>query len=154
MPPPNDSSPVSGLVASMVSYVFADENHVIPLIAGLVLMGVMWGLGGGTISNRMLDNMPDGDRPSGASMSSFLIYLGCAAGTAMFAGLFGFGSGSSGTAIGDLDAAAFLDGFALACIAGAVLSAIGLVLSVSKDTSHECGSGRSPRSDTRSGTPD
>lgn len=66
-------------------------------------------------------------------MSSFLIYLGCAAGTAMFAGLFGFGSGSSGTAIGDLDAATFLDGFTLACIAGAVLSAIGLILSVSRD---------------------
>ena len=121
------------MVASMVAYVFADADHVMPLIAGLVLMGVMWGLGGGTISNRMLDNMPDEDRPAGASMSSFLIYLGCAAGTAMFAGLFGFGSGSSGTAIGDFDAATFLDGFALACIAGAVLSAIGLILSVSRD---------------------
>ena len=123
------------MVASMIAYVFADADHVMPLIAGLVLMGVMWGLGGGTISNRMLDNMPDEDRPAGASMSSFLIYLGCAAGTAMFAGLFGFGSGSSGTAIGDLDAATFLDGFALACIAGAVLSAIGLILSVSRDES-------------------
>ena len=121
------------MVASMVAYVFADADHMMPLIAGLVLMGVMWGLGGGTISNRMLDNMPDEDRPAGASMSSFLIYLGCAAGTAMFAGLFGFGSGSSGTAIGDFDAATFLDGFALACIAGAVLSAIGLILSVSRD---------------------
>ena len=138
------------MVASMVAYVFADADHVMPLIAGLVLMGVMWGLGGGTISNRMLDNMPDEDRPAGASMSSFLIYLGCAAGTAMFAGLFGFGSGSSGTAIGDLDAATFLDGFALACIAGAILSAIGLMLSVSKDVSHTDGSDRSPRLDARS----
>ena len=117
------------MLASMLVFAFIDPDAVWMLILGLVCMGVMWGIGGGPVSSRMLENVPDEDRPSSSSLNSFFIYFGCAAGTAMFAGLFGMGSGSSGQDIAGLTGEVFLEGFHFAMVFGVVLSVVALVLS-------------------------
>ncbi len=118
------------MLAAMVLFSLIDsvEGRWI-LVSGLVCMGVMWGIGGGPVGSRMLENLPDEDRPSGSSILSFIIYFGCAAGTALFAGLFGLGSGSTGQSISDLSADVFIEGFCFSMVVGAVLSLIALVLS-------------------------
>ena len=113
----------------MVVFALIDPDAVWMLVLGLICMGVMWGIGGGPISSRMLENVPDEDRPSSSSLNSFIIYFGCAAGTALFAGLFGLGSGSSGQDLAGLSGEVFLEGFRFAMVFGVVLSIIALVLS-------------------------
>ena len=117
------------MLASMVVFALIDPDAVWMLVLGLICMGVMWGIGGGPISSRMLENVPDEDRPSSSSLNSFIIYFGCAAGTALFAGLFGLGSGSSGQDLAGLSGEVFLEGFRFAMVFGVVLSIIALVLS-------------------------
>ena len=130
------------MLASMLVFAFIDPDAVWMLILGLVCMGVMWGIGGGPVSSRMLENVPDEDRPSSSSLNSFFIYFGCAAGTAMFAGLFGMGSGSSGQDIAGLTGEVFLEGFHFAMVFGVVLSVVALVLSwVVNERKASCGDG-------------
>ena len=117
------------MLVSMLVFALIDPDAVWMLILGLVCLGVMWGIGGGPVSSRMLENVPDEDRPSSSSLNSFIIYFGCAAGTAMFAGLFGMGSGSSGQDIAGLTGEVFLDGFRFAMMFGVVLSVVALVMS-------------------------
>jgi hypothetical protein len=59
---------------------------------------------------------------------SFITYFGSALGTALFAGLFGVGSGLRGVDASQMPLADFLDGFHIAMIVGLVLSLIALAL--------------------------
>ncbi len=117
------------MLASALLFVLIEPESEWMLVLGLICMGVMWGIGGGPVSSRMLENVPDEDRPSSSSLSSFFIYFGCAAGTALFAGLFGMGSGASGQDISGLSGEVFLDGFHFAMIFGVILALVALVLS-------------------------
>ena len=100
------------------------------LIVGLALLGTMWGVAGGPIGSRLIDNVPRDQRGSGSALLSFFIYFGSALGTALFAGLFGFGSASAGQPIAGLDPAVFMDGFSFAMAFGVALAVIGLVTAV------------------------
>ena len=99
------------------------------LIVGLALLGTMWGVAGGPIGSRLIDNVPRDQRGSGSALLSFFIYFGSALGTALFAGLFGFGSAAAGQPIADLDPAVFMDGFGFAMTFGVAIAAIALILS-------------------------
>ena len=99
------------------------------LILGLALLGTMWGVAGGPVGGRLIDNVPADQRGSGSALLSFFIYFGSAMGTALFAGLFGFGSASAGQPIADLDPAVFMDGFGFAMMFGVAIAAVALVLS-------------------------
>ena len=99
------------------------------LIVGLALLGTMWGVAGGPIGSRQIDNVPRDQRGSGSALLSFFIYFGSALGTALFAGLFGFGSAAAGQPIADLDPAVFMDGFGFAMTFGVAIAAIALILS-------------------------
>ena len=92
------------------------------LIVGLALLGTMWGVAGGPIGSRLIDNVPRDQRGSGSALL-------CALGTALFAGLFGFGSAAAGQPIADLDPAVFMDGFGFAMTFGVAIAAIALILS-------------------------
>ena len=99
------------------------------LIVGLALLGTMWGVAGGPVGGRLIDNVPASQRGSGSALLSFFIYFGSALGTALFAGLFGHGSSSAGQPISDLDPGVFMDGFEFAMAFGLALAVLALVLS-------------------------
>lgn len=117
------------VVAMAIFCIISAEMPVWVLVIGLVLLGTVWGVAGGPIGSRLIDNVPPEERGSGSSMLSFFIYFGSALGTALFAGLFGFGSASAGQPIADLDRAVFMDGFTFAMMFGVVLAVVGLTLS-------------------------
>lgn len=92
----------------------------------LLVLGSVWGVGGGPMGTRMVNTLEDADRGSGSSMVSFSMYFSSALGTALFAGLFGFGSGGSvSEAVGE----EFLDGFAFCLLFSVILCAVAIYLS-------------------------
>lgn len=118
------------LVIAMVLFsIIRAEMPVWVMVIGLVLLGTVWGVAGGPIGSRLIDNVPPEERGSGSSILSFFIYFGSALGTALFAGLFGFGSASAGQPIADLDPAVFMEGFTFAMMFGTVLAVVGFLLS-------------------------
>lgn len=72
------------------------------------------------MGTRMVNVLSDEDRGSGSSMVSFVMYFSSALGTALFAGLFGFGSGGS---VSDATGEAFMDGLGT-CLAFALVLAL------------------------------
>lgn len=125
------------MVAALAVFAVMDAGTVWCLVTGLFLMGATWGVAGGPIGSRMLENVPDDDRPSASSLLSFFIYFGCALGTAAFAGLFGFASGTAGSDIASTDPVSFIEGFGLAMVAGTVLASVALVLSAAVNEGKE-----------------
>ena len=124
------------LVAALMTLIFclkvgkmADMRGNRPFVIAGCLLGTMWGVAGGPIGSRLIDNVPRDQRGSGSALLSFFIYFGSALGTALFAGLFGFGSAAAGQPIADLDPAVFMDGFGFAMIFGVAIAAIALILS-------------------------
>lgn len=99
------------------------------IVLTMTLLGLTWGVLGGPVGSRLIENVPDDKRGDGSALLSFFIYFGCALGTAVFASLFGVGSGLSGTSIDLLPSAVFLDGFRFAMVVGALLAAVSLILS-------------------------
>lgn len=118
---------MSALFTAIYSVVTPGMGAV-PLIIALAAMGLVWGIGGGSVSSRIVENAPRNDRGSASSLMSFITYFGSALGTALFAGLFGVGSGLRGVDASQMPLADFLDGFHIAMIMGLVLSLIALAL--------------------------
>ncbi len=121
---------ISNVVMLIVSvmFCFVGEDAIALLVASLFIFGATWGLGGGPMGGRMVENVPDEDRPKASSLMSFFMYFGSALGTALYAGLFGFGSGSSGTSIDALSSDVFLDGFVFCMYVGIALTAAAIFL--------------------------
>lgn len=119
------------LAAAMTLFALMDPNgnQIWVLAIGLAFAGMLWGLSGGPLGNRLIDNVPEEKKGSGSSMLSFFIYFGSALGTALFSGLFGFGSKSTGEPIMNLSPEVFMEGFTFAMIVGIILSVIAIVLS-------------------------
>jgi len=117
------------MVGCIVMVLFAEGSAVLPLVVTLVCMGLMWALCGGPMASRVVENVEDESREMGSSLMYKFIYLGGTIGTALFAMLFTIGSGSGDISFSDLPADVFIDGFVFAAIAGAVISAVTVVLS-------------------------
>lgn len=116
------------MVLAMATFAIMDSDS--PgwvMICGLALLGLVWGVAGGPVGSRLIDNVPPEDRGSGSSILSFFIYFGCALGTAMFSGVFGFGSSSVGEPISGLDPEVFMSGFSVAMTFGCILAVVSLV---------------------------
>ncbi len=110
---------------------------LIPIIFGLVLLGLVWGLAGGTIGTRVIENVPVEDKGSGSSLLSFFIYFGSALGTALYSGLFNLGANAGGISISDLQPDVFMNGFSFTMFVGLILVLIALYLSWAvKDDNH------------------
>lgn len=118
------------LLISTVLYCFVDAGAFPLLIVAMFIFGSTWGFGGGPIGGRMVENVPDEDRPKASSLLSFFMYFGSALGTAFYAGLFGLGSGSVGESIDQLSADVFLDGFRFCMYVGIALIIVMLILSI------------------------
>ena len=113
--------------------IFAMMSADVPLwvlVVGVAVLGTVWGVAGGPVGSRLIENVPSDERGSGSSVLSFFIYFGSALGTALFSGLFGFGSASAGQPIAGLDPAVFMDGFSFAMAFGVALAVIGLITAV------------------------
>ena len=113
--------------------IFALMSADVPLwvlVVGVAVLGTVWGVAGGPVGSRLIENVPSDERGSGSSVLSFFIYFGSALGTALFSGLFGFGSASAGQPIAGLDPAVFMDGFSFAMAFGVALAVIGLITAV------------------------
>lgn len=107
------------------------ESGLFPLLAGLILMGVAFGIAAGSASSRIIESAPAGEEGSGSSLMVTTIYFGGVLGTAIYAMLFTFATADAGgvVAFTALDSATFQYGFHLTMVAGLALSVIPLVLS-------------------------
>ncbi len=107
------------------------EWGIIPLILSLVMMGLIWGIGGGPVSSRIVEQMPDDERGTGSSLMITCMYFGACVGTALYASIFTvLTSGAGGIlSFADLDYAVFMYGFHISNGIGAVLAIIAVILS-------------------------
>ena len=117
-------------VFMLLSLLLDADTGMPQLVLTMLLLGLVWGVAGGTLGARIIATVPEGQKGSGSSLLSFFIYFGSALGTAMFSGLFGLGSHTTGSSISELAPDVFLTGFHFAMTVGAVLAVIALVLSV------------------------
>jgi EmrB/QacA subfamily drug resistance transporter len=116
--------------------VIVPEWGYLPLITGLVLMGLVFGIAGGAGAGRIIENAPPGEEGTGSSLMLTTIYFGGVLGTALYATVLTSATASGGVVtFADLDPAVFLAGFHFTIFVGLILSVIPLVLSAMvKDT--------------------
>jgi sugar phosphate permease len=116
---------------SAIFAVLSPESGIVPLLAGLILMGASFGFAAGPAASRIIESAPKGEEGTGSSLMVTSIYFGGVLGTAIYAALFTFATaGTSGiVAFTDLDPATFLSGFHITIAAGIVLAVLSVVLS-------------------------
>ncbi|MFA4848231.1 MAG: MFS transporter [Methanoregula sp.] len=119
------------VIFSAIFAVLSPESGLLPLLAGLVLMGVAFGIAAGPASSRIIESAPKGEGGTGSSLMVTTIYFGGVLGTAIYAMLFTFSTANAGgiVAFTDLDSVTFLTGFHITMAAGLVLSIVPLLLS-------------------------
>ena len=107
------------------------EMGLVPLLAALVLMGVIWGLAGGPAASRIIENAPKDEEGTGSSLMATCIYLGGVVGTALYATIFTLVTSPSGTivAFADLPADVFMNGFHTTIALGLILAVLAVILS-------------------------
>lgn len=118
------------LIYTVMAANYSAEMSIAMLVVSFAVLGAVFGIGGGPLGGRMIENVPDSYRAGASSILSFIMYFSSALGTALFSGLFNLGSGGSGGSMSDLEPAAFLDGFQFAMLVGIVLAVIALVLTL------------------------
>lgn len=119
------------IVYSVLFAFLIPESGVLPLLSGLVLIGISVGIFSGPAASRVIESAPEGEQGTGSSLMVTTIYFGAVLGTAIYATIFTITTMQSGMIVpfADLDGAAFLSGFHLTVAAGIVLAVIALVLS-------------------------
>jgi Major Facilitator Superfamily. len=111
--------------------VLVPGSGMIPLLLGLVLMGLAIGIAAGPAASRIIENAPPGEEGTGSSLMITVIYFGGVVGTALYAMLLTLFTSQGGVVpFADLDPAVFLDGFHLTIWAGLLLSFVPLALSL------------------------
>lgn len=119
------------ILYSAIFAVISPETGIVPLFAGLLLMGVAFGIAAGPASGRIIESAPEGEAGTGSSLMVTSIYFGGVLGTAIYAMFFTFATANADgiVAFANLDPAMFMDGFHITMAAGLVLSVVPLVLS-------------------------
>lgn len=116
------------LVGASVALALVDLSPYLMLLSSSILLGMMWGFGGGAFSTRLIDNVPEGDRCSGAAIASFFTYFGGAIGTTLYTVFFNIGSGAASAHVMDLPSADFMNGYMVSTIVGIALCVLALFL--------------------------
>jgi EmrB/QacA subfamily drug resistance transporter len=119
-------------VVVLYSAIFAflvPETGIVPLLAGLILMGAAFGIAAGPASSRIIDYAPEGDEGTGSSLMVTTIYFGGVLGTAIYAALFTIATATAGEIVpfADLNPATFLYGFHFTMAASLVLAVLSVV---------------------------
>jgi len=116
---------------SAVFTVISPESGIVPLLAGLILMGTAFGIASAPASIRIIEMAPLGEKDTGSSLMVTAIYFGSVLGTAVYASIFTFATMNAGTVVdfADLSSGAFLSGFHVTIAAGLILSVLSVMLS-------------------------
>jgi len=75
------------------------------------LGGLMWGTCGASVTSRVIDLAPAEDKGMASTLSNFLYYVGGSLGTALFASLITFGSGTIGVPLEEIPLDDFMTGY-------------------------------------------
>ncbi|HEX3002439.1 MAG TPA: MFS transporter, partial [Methanoregula sp.] len=75
---------------SAIFAVLSPEYGFVPLLFGLILMGVSFGIAAGPAASRIIESAPKGEEGTGSSLMVTTIYFGGVLGTAIYAALFTF----------------------------------------------------------------
>lgn len=113
----------------LLLFLWNEDSPLIVIAISLLVCGTVWGVGGGPMGARIVDALDEEDKGSGSSMISFIMYFSSALGTALVAGLFGFGSGAGSGSIADVGMDVFMDGFVFCAAVFAAISFAALVFS-------------------------
>lgn len=107
------------------------DMGLVPLLMGLILMGLFWGFAGGPVASRVVDYAPRGEEGTGSSLMVTAIYLGSVIGIALYATTFTITTAEGGmVTFSDLALGTFMNGFHFSSLVGLVLSIATFVLSV------------------------
>lgn len=119
------------VIFSAIFAILSPGSGIIPLLLGLILMGVAFGIAAGPASSRIIESAPAGEEGTGSSLMVTTIYFGGVLGTAIYAAFFGIATAGAGGIVPftDLDPTTFLSAFQFTMAAGLVLSVVPLVLS-------------------------
>ncbi|UAL07171.1 MAG: MFS transporter [Candidatus Methanogranum gryphiswaldense] len=117
------------LVSCLIWVFFSPLKMIIPLIIAFVLMGLTWSTCGGAMASRIVEKTENESREMGSSLMNEAVYIGCAVGTALYAMIFIFYTGSGNIDFADLPPDVFLKGFVFTLIVSAILCAIALFMS-------------------------
>lgn len=118
------------VVSSILFALLVPEMGILPLISGLVSLGIMWGMAGGPVASRIVEEAPEKEKATGSSLMITVLYFGTVVGIALFVAVFTWVTGGDGVvAFADLPLPLFIDGFHAALWVGAVVGLIGLILS-------------------------
>lgn len=116
---------------SAVFAVIVPEYGIVPLLAGLILMGASFGIAAGPASSRIIEMAPAGEEGTGSSLMVTAIYFGGVLGTAIYAAIFTLATMDTGTVVDftSLSPAAILAGFHFTVAAGLAPAVLAVVLS-------------------------
>ena len=115
------------LLLSLIGYWIVDPSMGwTPFVVIGILSGIMWGLCG-SVASRIVDLSDPPERGMASTMSNFAYYVGGSIGSALFATLVTFGSGTIGVPIDLITSEEFMDGYKLAMLCGVILSVASLV---------------------------
>lgn len=117
------------LTIGTLALMLADVGHYPILILSFIALGLMWGFGGGVLSNRVILNVSFSDRGSASALTSFFSYIGGALGTAVYSIFFNLGTGSVNAIVEGMSSETFMNGFLFATGLGVALSLLALFLS-------------------------
>ena len=114
-----------------VMAVMMPEDGLFWIVLLMVLSGLTFGISGGPSSARIIEHAPEGEGGTGSVVMMLSQYSGMVVGVALYALVFNFAApGSAGVAVGLLTMDAFLPGFHMTGVFGAVCSAVVVILSV------------------------
>ncbi len=120
------------VLTSAVFALLSPASGILPLLFGLIMMGLALGIAAGPAAGRVIESAPEDERGTGSSLMVTAIYFGGVLGTAIYAAFFTFVTmdpAGGVVAFADLGPETFLYGFHLTMAAGLLLSAVPLVLS-------------------------
>ena len=119
------------VVFCCVMGVMMPEHGLFWIVLLMVLSGLTFGISGGPSSARIIEHAPEGEGGTGSVVMMLSQYSGMVVGVALYALVFNLAvPGSAGVAIGLLTMDAFLPGFHMTGVFGAVCSAVVVILSV------------------------
>jgi MFS family permease len=119
------------VLASAVFALISADSGIVPLLAGLVILGLAYGIAAGPFGGRVIECAPEGEIGTGSSLMVTAIYFGGVIGTAVYAAFFTFVTSGTGgiVAFADLAPAAFLHGFHATMATGGVIAVTAVILS-------------------------
>ncbi len=115
------------LLSSIGYYMINPDLGWWPFIPIGILSGIVWGLCGASVASRIVDLAPESERGMASTLSNFLYYTGGSVGTALFASLVTFGSGTSGIPIDLISPVEFMDGYVFAMLIAVFISIFAII---------------------------